>query len=456
MILSSGRKSKKGIKKIQATGEVLTARAGLGFVSQYIESQEWLMEMLQCCDWKGSRKGLHSGEQLRQFMLNCIDGTATHLSVFDERCADPSYALLIGADKLLSTSSAKRMLAHTKPRTIRRMIEMFFMKRLKKEKAPYIKLDLDTVVFENDSSQTREGCSVTYKRVKGFQPLMIKWNGYVVAAQFREGKAHSNHGDDALNMISHVVSVVRKAVSVPIVLTADGGFFDQEIMKCCEKLKVGYIIGGKQYKNLRERVQSIPEDEFSIFRRDDDSLHEWYYTEFMDKRDNWDTERRLVVTQLRSIGDQMIIPGMGRMSLSYTNLGTDPELMRSFEDAGVDYLAQTENIIMLAHNRGEDELAHRHIKDFATREQFPCKDFDMNRAYFEIMILAFNLYESFKRDCLDGVIPATSYPEKFRRKFIDTAGRIVKTARRTILAIPKIVMEQLSLEEVWQKAVVPA
>jgi len=202
MILSSGRKSKKGIKKIQATGEVLTARAGLGFVSQYIESQEWLMEMLQCCDWKGSRKGLHSGEQLRQFMLNCIDGTATHLSVFDERCADPSYAPLIGADKLLSTSSAKRMLAHTKPRTIRRMIEMFFMKRLKKEKAPYIKLDLDTVVFENDSSQTREGCSVTYKRVKGFQPLMMKWNGYVVAAQFREGKAHSNHGDDALNMIS--------------------------------------------------------------------------------------------------------------------------------------------------------------------------------------------------------------------------------------------------------------
>ena len=61
----------------------------------------------------------------------------------------------------------------------------------------------------------------------------------------------------------------------------------------------------------------------------------------MDKRDNWNKERRLVVTQLRSIGDQMIIPGMGRMSLSYTNLGTDPELMCSLADAGVYYLAET-------------------------------------------------------------------------------------------------------------------
>ena len=456
MILSSGKKVKKGIKEIQATGEVLTARAGLGIFSQYIESQIWLMQLLQSCDGKGSRKGLHPGEQLRQTLLNCIDGTSTHLSVFDEKCADPSYAPLIGADKLLSTSSAKRMLAHMKPRTIRRIIEMSFMKRLKKEKAPYIKLDLDTVVFENNSSQTREGCSVTYKRVKGFQPLMMKWNGYVVAAQFREGKAHSNHGDDAVKMIENVVSVIRKAVRVPVILTADGGFFDQEIMKCCETLNIGYVIGGKQFRNIRERVQSIPEDEFSIFRRDDDSLNEWYYTEFMDKRDNWNKERRLVVTQLRSIGDQMIIPGMGRMSLSYTNLGTDPELMCSLADAGVDYLAETENIIMLAHNRGEDELTHRHIKDFATREQLPCKDFDINRAYFEIMIFAFNLYESFKRDCLNGVMSAGSYPEKVRRKFIDTAGRIVKTARKTILAVPQIIMEQLSLSEVWQRAAVPA
>ncbi len=52
MILSSGRKSKKGIGEIQATGEVLTARAGIGFVSQYIERQKWLMEKLQCCERK--------------------------------------------------------------------------------------------------------------------------------------------------------------------------------------------------------------------------------------------------------------------------------------------------------------------------------------------------------------------------------------------------------------------
>jgi hypothetical protein len=76
----------------------------------------------------------------------------------------------------------------------------------------------------------------------------------------------------------------------------------------------------------------------------------------------------------------------------------------------------------------------------------------MNRAYFEIMILALNIYESFKRDCLDGVMSVTSYPEKIRRKFIDTAGRIVKKSGAVVLSIPRVVFEQLSLEKVWQKA----
>jgi len=46
MILSSGKKVKKGIGEIQATGEILTARAGTGFVSQYIESQKWSLPPL--------------------------------------------------------------------------------------------------------------------------------------------------------------------------------------------------------------------------------------------------------------------------------------------------------------------------------------------------------------------------------------------------------------------------
>lgn len=40
MILSSGRKSKKGITAIKGTDEILTSRAGLGFASQYVDSQD--------------------------------------------------------------------------------------------------------------------------------------------------------------------------------------------------------------------------------------------------------------------------------------------------------------------------------------------------------------------------------------------------------------------------------
>ena len=147
-----------------------------------------------------------------------------------------------------------------------------------------------------------------------------------------------------------------------------------------------------------------------------------------------------------------MIKGTGISNVIYSNIGIGEEIDSQLEKAGVHYLAETESIIMLAHNRGEDELVHRHLKDFMGSENLPCLNFDMNEAYFEIMIFAFNIHQSFKRDCCENVLGKEVYPTTFRRKMIDFAGKIVKHARKKVLKVSTIVKEQLRLDEVWAAA----
>ncbi len=386
---------------------------------------------------------------LFQVILNFIDGTSKHLSHFDELKDDESYKAVIGEDDLVSTSSLKRLF---KSASLNKGFDKLYKKillwRLERDSAPYIKLDIDTVVFDNHNAKKREKVNWTYKKVNGFQPLLMKWNGFVIAGKFREGKAHSNHENDAAEMIQEVVQTIREKSEKPILLTLDGGFLDEKLMKMCEELAIGYIMGGKQYSNINKRIAKIPEDEFSIFTKNSRSNQEWRYTEFMDKRDVWEKPRRLIVTYLHTEDDQMLVPETGKKNLNYTNLDIDPVVTQQFEEAGCGYLCKTENIIMLAHNRGEDELTHRHIKDFAG-EGMPFLDFDMNAEWFHMMIFSFNMYHAFKEDCFDKREDRDSYPTTFRRKFIDFAGRIVRHGHTTILKVRESVKKSLDLERLW-------
>ncbi len=328
--------------------------------------------------------------------------------------------------------------------------------RLKIENPPYIILDVDSVVFDNRFAKKREGVDYTYKKVCGFHPLLFKWNGYVVDMFFRRGKCHTNHGSDTSEGLKRIVKLIRKKFNhrIPIIATMDGGYLDKKL--CClmeEELKIGYIMGGKAYKDIVDRVLKIPEDEFTSYKKDN-SKSEWRYTEFYDKRGSWKKERRTVVTYQYSEENQLVVKCGKDLNILYTNLGVDPEVMEQLEAAGVSYLAETSNILMLAHNRGESELTHRHIKDFAG-EKLPCQNFEMNEAYFMMMLLSFNLHQAFKRDCCEEIMGKKEmYPETCRRQLFDLPGIIVTHANKLVIKVANTKACE-TLQYVWGKAQVP-
>src|SRR5207253_907844 len=80
--------------------------------------------------------------------------------------------------------------------SFRWVLKELFLWRLRREKMRVVMLTLDTMVMDNDEALQREGCDPTYKKVKGFQPLQLIWEGKIVDAIFRRGKRHSNYGHD--------------------------------------------------------------------------------------------------------------------------------------------------------------------------------------------------------------------------------------------------------------------
>src|SRR2546423_14133587 len=73
------------------------------------------------------------------------------------------------------------------------VLQELFLWRLQQEKPDMVVLTLDTMVMDNDEALQREGCDPTYKKVKGFQPLHLIWEGKIVDAIFRRGKRGSDY-----------------------------------------------------------------------------------------------------------------------------------------------------------------------------------------------------------------------------------------------------------------------
>jgi hypothetical protein len=113
-------------------------------------------------------------------------------------------------------------------------------------------------------------------------------------------------------------------------------------------------------------------------------------------------------------------------------------------------MLEATSIIKCYHNRGNDELVNRAVKDFAS-EKLPFKQFRMNAAHYYTMLTAFFLLEAFKHDACEGIIPVTAYPVTVRRRLFDIAGKIVRHSGKIILKVTRATMETLQLDLLWRR-----
>jgi len=68
-------------------------------------------------------------------------------------------------------------------------------------------------------------------------------------------------------------------------------------------------------------------------------------------------------------------------------------------------------------------------------ETLPFKRFAPNAAFYYTMLVAFSLYEAFKEDVCQAVVPIGAYATTLRRKVIDVAAKIVHKSEQIILKV---------------------
>lgn len=445
------------ITKIDATDEKISARGGLPLFLRYIErtglytliSNTILPLLTQ------SGKGLQLHEFIKQMLSFFIDGTDMSMAGFDQRKKDEGYAALIECDgeQLASSHQVKRYfgkLANIGNHVFNKILNELFVWQLKIKKPKIIELGIDTMVLDNDSALQREGSEPTYKRKKGFQPLHICWESFLIDVLFRKGSAHSNHGTDYTDRVRAIVKLIRERYSaeVPIILCADSGFADQKAYKTFEdELQIHFITTGKLYTDVKTYVEQLSEDDFGKIQK---GKAVWRYVEFAGKLKNWDKFRRCIFTTL-----QCDETGQTEMSFAkpdniiYTNIGNCPVADRRLREAGGDAYFEAKTIVKKSHQRGADELIHRSIKELATKEQLPFKSFGMNRAYYFLLVITHFMFEAYKRDVTCEILPTASYPNTFRRRLIDFAVKITSHARSISMNVARSAYKYLNIEKLW-------
>ena len=448
-------KSKGKINKVEVTEDTLTGRGGLALFVRYLSKIDIYSLLLNSFfQLRKSGKGQPIWNIFKQVFCFFYDGTSRHLVSFDQLKRDEGYAAVIEntSEEMVCSHQVKRFFKAFSwicGGVFRRILKRLFIWRLRIERPEKIELTIDLMIMDNDEAEQRHGVEPTYKKVKGFGSLQIIWNRKIVDAIFRGGSKHSNAGRTVVNMVTDLVNLIRKEYreDVPIIIRMDSAFLDEDNLVVFDRLHIGFICTGKIYEHVKEYVGALPEKGWKIY---DNGHQEWEYVEFGYRYDSWKKYYRAIYTRPAYEGEQRIFDFARPDNIIITNLGVNPAVVKGCSPEIRKELTRVESIIHSHHQRGADELPHRGLKDFGF-EELPFKRFSPNTAFFYCMLISFFLFETFKEDVLEEVLPVASYATTVRRKVVDFAAKIIKTSGGIILKVTQAVMDNLRFDKLWEK-----
>ena len=443
------------ISKLEATTDTLTSRGGLAFFVKYVETVGIMGLLLSKFEGiKKSAKGVSLKNLFLQTLCFFLDGTSRHVNYFDQLKKNTGYTAVIEipARQMASSHAMKRFFGAFRifaAAAFRWVLKELFIWRLKLAAPRAVVLTLDTMVMDNDEAVKREGCDPTYKKVKGFQPLHLIWEGKIIDAIFRRGKRHSNYGNDVEKMIRGIVTLIRTRYDarVTIVIRLDAGFFDENNFALCDELGIGFIATGKTFKAIKEKVAALGEKEWKEY---DNGRQVWNYAGFQYQCDKWPKGYRALYTRPQYEDGQRLLEFARPDNIIVTNLVSGEPALEQMPRDLREYWLEDQSVIFHHHQRGADELPHRGLKEFGS-EQLPFKRFSPNQAYYYMMLVSFFLFETFKEDNLKDILPITSYATTVRRTLIDFAAKVVRTGRESILKVPQAIMDSLKLQTLWAR-----
>lgn len=303
-------------------------------------------------------------------------------------------------------------------------------------------LDMDATLVET----FKEAALYCYKKFKAYQPLNVYWaeQGLMLFSEFRDGNVPA--GYDLLRPFKQALELIPAGVK-KIYLRSDSAAYVIELLKYCADGKnerfgvIEFAVGVDVSESFREAVREVAQPDWHRLGRVvdgkfEDTGQQWaevcFVPSWVGHKKHGPEYRYLAI---REALKQPALPGMdAQLSLPFQtmNWGTV-----KYKVTGIvtNRTCAADELIWWYRGRcGKSEEAHSIMKEDLAGGKFPSGLFGANAAWWQIMIVAFNLNSAMKRLILGGSW-VNRRLKAIRFWLIKVPGRVLIHARSLIVRL---------------------
>ena len=299
-------------------------------------------------------------------------------------------------------------------------------------------LDMDATLVE---THKREAL-YCYKKYKAYQPLNIYWaeQGLVVLSEFRDGNVSANF--DLLRPFKRALELVPGGVE-KVCLRSDAAGYQADLLAYCAEAKskrfgvIEFAVGVDVTAEFKKAVREVAEADWrplpgEVGGRVQEYAEVCFVPRLVGHKKQGAGYRYLAI---REPLEQQTLPGMdGQLNLPFQtmNWGT---VKCKVTGVVTNRTASGEEVIRWYRGRcGKSEEAHSVMKEDLAGGKLPSGLFGANAAWWQIMILAFNLNVAMKRLVLGGEW-VNRRMKAVRFWLINVPGRVLRHARSLVVRL---------------------
>ncbi len=316
---------------------------------------------------------------------------------------------------------------------IRKKSNNLKMKKINEEMIKKVvrKSKIKEFTYDNDAmyiDSNKQSASYSYQKIKQYSGMMgcIVELGVINTMDYRTGNVSPAFG--IINQLRKANRQVKEAGKRIKRFRCDSAGHQNLIFKYCDKENIEYYISMKKNEALIKVIDGIKEDQWADLSGRYEERTGTKYAQTMYRTQEGFHVRIMVLRWLNRDPDLF-----ESKPYCYHVIATN-----NMEIQAMDWLE--------VHNgrMGSIEQSNRELKSELGAEYSPSHDFQKNRGYFILGVLAYNMIQVMKLYYL-GESCLTMSVKRFRYKFIHVCGNIVKTGRKFYCNLMNVTNEVFEL-----------
>lgn len=290
-----------------------------------------------------------------------------------------------------------------------------------------------------------------YEKYKAYQPFNTYWaeQGVLVHSEFRDGNVPA--GFEQLRILKESLEVLPDGIE-QVYLRSDTAGYQKDLLSYCAEGKserfgvIEFAISAKVTKGFKNAVNQLAESAWHPIYKEDakgkkiESGQEWsevcFVPDWACKSKKTPDYRYLAIRE--AMAEQQELQGLDsapiQQELPFQTIHLSNRCYKIF---GLVTNRKTDGEALIHWQRercGASEKVHAVEKEELTGGQFPSQKFGANAAWWQIMILAFNLNVLMKQLALPEGLK-TKGLKKLRLYVIGVAGKVIRHARRLLIKL---------------------